>query len=276
MNKYFVIGNPIDHSLSPKLHNYWFKENNIDAIYEKKQIKETDIEQIILDIRKGKIEGINVTVPFKKSVIPFLDKIWVPEKTQSINTIYKEKTIKGSSKIIGTNTDITGFKHSLERIKYSVKGKTILILGAGGVTPSIIYALEEMKPSAIMLSNRTKEKAEDLKKLFPKLELLEWGNIKNFDMIINTTSLGLKKSDKIPINYDQIEAGKFFYDVIYNPKKTNFLLEAEKRGHQIENGKMMFIYQAQEAFRQFTISPDAYSGILPEINNKVLQLLDDD
>ena len=157
-----------------------------------------------------------------------------------------------------------------------MKGKTILILGAGGVTPSIIYALEEMKPSAIMLSNRTKEKAEDLKKLFPKLELLEWGNIKNFDMIINTTSLGLKKSDKIPINYDQIEAGKFFYDVIYNPKKTNFLLEAEKRGHQIENGKMMFIYQAQEAFRQFTISHDAYSGILPEINNKVLQLLDDD
>ena len=157
MNKYLVIGNPIDHSLSPKLHNHWFKENNIDALYEKKQIREADIKQIILDIRNGKIEGINVTVPFKKSVIPFLDKLEIPKKIQSVNTIYREKTIKGSNQIVGRNTDILGFKYSLARIKYSVKGKTVLILGAGGVTPSIIYALEEMKPSNIILSNRTKK-----------------------------------------------------------------------------------------------------------------------
>jgi len=276
MNKYLVIGNPIDHSLSPKLHNYWFRENNIDALYEKKQIKEADIKQIILDIRNGKIEGINVTVPFKKSVIPFLDKLEIPEKIQSVNTIYREKTIKGSNQIVGRNTDILGFKYSLERIKYNVKGKTVLILGAGGVTPSIIYALEKMKPSNIMLSNRTKKKAEDLKKLFPQIELIEWGDTKNFDMIINTTSLGLKENDKLPINYDKIGSGKFFYDVIYNPKKTNFLVEAEKRGHQIENGKMMFVYQAQEAFRLFTIKLDAGEGLLPSINKKVLQLLDND
>ena len=277
MKKYLVIGNPIDHSLSPRLHNYWFKENNIKAVYEKKQIKELDIEGIISDIRNGKIEGINVTVPFKKSVIPFLDKVKIPEKTQSVNTIYiKKNNITGSSKIVGENTDILGFKYSLEHIKYNVKGKKILILGAGGVTPSIIYALEKMEPSVIMLSNRTKEKAKDLIQLFPKIELVEWGEIKNFDMIINTTSLGLKQNDKLPINYDQIGSGKFFYDVIYNPKKTNFLLEAEKRGHQIENGKMMFVYQAQEAFRLFTIDSNMGSGILPSINKKVLQLLDND
>ena len=276
MKKYLVIGNPINHSLSPKLHNYWFKENNIEAVYEKKQLKEADIEEIISDIRNGKIEGINVTVPFKKSVIPFLDKLEIPEKIQSVNTIYREKTIKGSTKIVGRNTDILGFKYSLERIKYKVKGKTILILGAGGVTPSIIYALEEMEPSNIMLSNRTREKAENLKKLFPQIELVEWGDIKNFDMIINATSLGLKENDKLPINHAQIEPGKFFYDVIYNPKKTNFLFDAEKHGHQIENGKMMFIYQAQEAFRLFTIAPDVWSGLLPSINEKVLQLLEND
>ena len=100
MNKYLVIGNPIDHSLSPKLHNYWFRENNIDALYEKKQIREADIEQIILDIRNGKIEGINVTVPFKKSVIPFLDKLEIPEKIQSVNTIYREKTWSRGKKYI--------------------------------------------------------------------------------------------------------------------------------------------------------------------------------
>ena len=277
MKKYIVIGNPIDHSLSPRLHNYWFKENNINAVYEKKLAKETDIEEIISEMRNGKIEGINVTVPFKKSVIPFLDKIEIPEKTQSVNTIYTEKNdATGVNKIIGRNTDILGFKYSLEHIKYPIKGKKIFILGAGGVTPSIIYALEEMEPSIIMLSNRTKEKAENLKKLFPKLELVDWGSIKDFDMIINTTSLGLKENDKISINYDQIGSGKLFYDVIYNPKKTNFLLEAEKRGHQIENGKIMFVYQAQEAFRLWTIAPNLSSGLLPSVNKKVFQLLEND
>ncbi len=276
MKKYFVIGNPINHSLSPKLHNYWFKENNIDAVYEKKETQEVDLKEIILDIRNGKIDGINVTVPFKKSVIPFLDKLEIPEKTQSVNTIYREKTKKGSNKIVGKNTDILGFKNSLKQIDYNLKGKKILILGAGGVTPSIIYALEEMGPSSIMLSNRTKEKAENLKKLFPQIELVAWGKIKNFDMIINTTSLGLKESDKIPIDYNQIESKKFFYDVIYNPNKTNFLLEAEKNGHRIENGKMMFIYQAQEAFRLFTIDDNLLNGILPSIDKRVLQLLEND
>ena len=161
-------------------------------------------------------------------------------------------------------------------IKYNVKGKKIFILGAGGVTPSIIFTLEQMEASTIMLSNRTKEKAENLKKLFPQIEIVEWGDIKNFDMIINTTSLGLKENDKIPINYEKIGSEKFFYDVIYNPKKTNFLLDAEKRGHQIENGKMMFVYQAQESFRLWTIAPNQWVGLLPPVNKKVLQLLEND
>jgi len=279
MKKYLVIGNPIDHSLSPRLHNYWFKENNIDAVYEKKQVKENDIEGIISEMRNDKIDGINVTVPFKKSVIPLLDELDnLAKKTQSVNTIYKDK-----NKIIGTNTDILGFEYSLSsttflslKIKNEVKGKKILILGAGGVTSSIIFALEKMETSTIMLSNRTKEKAENLKKLFPQLELIKWGDVKNFDIIINATSLGLKESDKIPINYDQIGPGKLFYDVIYNPRKTNFLLEAEKRGHQIKNGKMMFVYQASEAFRRWTIAPNVWEGLIPSVNKKVLQLLEND
>ena len=271
MKKYLVIGNPIEHSLSPQLHNYWFKQNNIDAVYEKKQINESDIKGIIAQMRIGEIEGINVTVPFKKSVIPFLDEHEVSRKVPSVNTIYKKK-----DKIIGTNTDVHGFKLALLQTKYNFKGRKILILGAGGVAPSIIFALEQLEVAVIMLSNRTKEKAENLKKLFPQLELVKWGGIKDFDVIINATSLGLKESDKIPINYDQIDPGKFFYDVIYNPKKTNFLSEAEKRGHKIENGKMMFIYQAQEAFRLWTVAPNQRVGLLPKIDKKVLQLLEND
>ena len=265
MKKYLVIGNPIEHSLSPQLHNYWFKQNNIDAVYEKKQINESDIKGIIAQMRSGEIEGINVTVPFKKSVIPFLDDLEdLAKKTQSVNTIYKK-----NNKIIGANTDIKGFSFALEHIKYKVKGKKIFILGAGGVTPSIILALKEMNASTIMLSNRTKEKAESLKKVFPYLNLVKWGDIKDFDIIINATSLGLKENDKIQLNYDKTGSGKFFYDVIYRPQKTKFLAEAGKRGNQIENGKMMFIYQAQLAF-------EIWTGILPPVNKKVIELLEND
>jgi len=91
MKKYLVIGNPVEHSLSPQLHNYWIKENNIDAVYDKRQLNESDIKGIIAEVKNGKINGLNVTVPFKKSVIPFLEKL-SPEanETQSVNTIYKE------------------------------------------------------------------------------------------------------------------------------------------------------------------------------------------
>ena len=131
MKKYFVIGNPIEHSLSPKLHNHWFKENNINALYDKKQVNETDIERIISEVKTGKIDGINVTVPFKKSVIPFLDKLtFLAEKTQSVNTIFKKK-----NKVIGDNTDVGGFERSLKHINYDVKNKKVFILGAGGVVP---------------------------------------------------------------------------------------------------------------------------------------------
>ena len=265
MKKYLVIGNPIEHSLSPKLHNYWIKENNLDAIYEKKQINEIDIKDIINKVKNNEINGVNVTLPFKKSVISFLDELGdFAKKTYSVNTIYKN-----NNKIVGENTDVVGFKNAIEHSKYTVKGKKIFILGAGGVTSSIIHALNQMKASTIMLSNRTKEKAESLKKIYPNLELVNWGNMQNFDMIINTTSLGLKKNDKIDINYDEIGNGKFFYDLIYNPKKTNFLLEAQKRGNKIENGKMMFIYQAQASFKMWT-------GISPQINEKVIKLLAND
>ena len=137
MKKYLVIGNPIEHSLSPKLHNYWIKKNNIDAVYNKKKINEDDIKDIITEVKNGKIDGINVTIPFKKSVIPFLDKLTpVADEAQSVNTIYKE-----NNEVIGHNTDTGGFELALRRINYDVKNKKIFILGAGGVVPSISPSL---------------------------------------------------------------------------------------------------------------------------------------
>tara|TARA_B100000965_G_scaffold403538_1_gene431850 strand:+ start:137 stop:931 length:795 start_codon:yes stop_codon:yes gene_type:complete len=264
MKKYLVIGNPIEHSLSPKLHNYWIKKNNIDAIYDKRQVNEEDIKYLISDIKNEKIRGINVTVPFKKTTIPFLDKL-SPEanESQSVNTIYSQ-----AGKAIGHNTDISGFELGVKYCKYDVKNKTVFILGAGGVVSSIIIALKKMGAAKIIISNRTKSKAEDLKNVFKELEIINWGETPKFDMIINATSIGLKNEDGIKLDYSQIEPNKFFYDVIYNPRETIFLKRAKLFGNKTENGKMMFIYQAHQAF---TI----WHKLMPEIDEKTINLLDE-
>ena len=220
---FLVIGNPIDHSLSPKLHNYWIKKYKIDAVYEKKLLNNNEIEGLILNIRDEKIHGLNVTVPFKKMIIPFLDDLSEEAKiSQSVNTIYKK-----NNRII-YNTDIEGFKLSLEKTEQVTKNKKALILGAGGVVPSIIIALKKMQIGRICLSNRTESKAIELQKNFPRIEIIKWGDTLDFDIIINATSIGLKEEDEININYQQISKDKFFYDVIYNPPETNFLKNAKK------------------------------------------------
>ncbi|MDA8801632.1 shikimate dehydrogenase [Candidatus Pelagibacter bacterium] len=260
---FLVIGNPIDHSLSPKLHNYWIKKYKINASYEKKLLDNREIEDLIFNVRKEKIHGLNVTVPFKKVIIPFLDELSEEaEISQSVNTIYKR-----DNKIIGDNTDIEGFKLSLEKTEQEIKNKKALILGAGGVVPSIIIALKKMQIKKIYLSNRTELKAKELKENFPEIELIKWGETLDFDIIINATSIGLKEEDEININYQQISKDKFFYDVIYNPAETNFLKNAKKYGGITKNGKMMFIYQAQKAFF-------IWHKIVPEVDNETINLLD--
>ena len=264
MKKYFVIGNPIDHSLSPKLHNHWFKENKIDATYDKKKIDENDLKTVFSEFKEKKINGINVTVPFKKSVIPYLDGL-SPEadQTQSVNTI-----ILNNNNLVGHNTDIFGFAKAIKNLNFNFRDKKVLILGAGGVVSSIIFALNKMSVSKIIVSNRTRKKAEDLKSRFHNLEILDWGDIINFDVIINATSLGLNK-ESINLDFSKFGDNKLFYDVIYNPVETNFLKEGKKLGNKTENGKLMFVYQAFEAFK-------LWHGIEPSINNETLEILSND
>ncbi len=263
MKKYLVIGNPIEHSLSPKLHNYWLKENNINAIYDKKKLGENELKNIISEVKEEKINGINVTVPFKKSVIPFLDELSPEAKdTQSVNTIYLQ-----NGNTIGHNTDIAGFELAIKYAKYDISNKKIFVLGAGGVAPSIIYSLKKMKVSKITLSNRTKEKAQSLQDLFKDIEIIDWGQKIDFDMIINATSIGLKNEDSLDFDYSANGPDKFFYDVIYNPRETIFLKRAKLFGNRTENGKMMFVYQAHQAF---TI----WNKVMPEIDDKVLNLVE--
>ena len=195
-------------------------------------------------------------------IIPYLDILSGNAlRTQSVNTI----CMKGG-KLIGYNTDIDGFEISIKKLNYDVKDKTVIILGAGGVVPSIVYALKKMNASKIILSNRTREKAEALKNIFKDLNVLDWGEIVDFDMIINATSLGLKENDKFGTDFKSGGKNKLFYDVIYDPCETEFSDAARITGNNYENGLNMFLFQAQKAF-------NIWHHIDPIINDDLIKFL---
>jgi shikimate dehydrogenase len=248
----------------------------IDSVYEKRRVEEKDLKKIIEEIREDKIVGVNVTVPFKKLIIPFLDKLdSTAEETQSVNTIFKI-----NKKIFGYNTDSTGFWDTIKKLYPQsedtfvrpLKNKRIFILGAGGVTSSIISALKLQGANNIILSNRTKERANKLKELFPELEILDWGKKPSTcNIVINTTSIGLTKDEEVKVDFSDYDKNFhknfLFYDLIYNPKETVFLKKARLRGNKTMNGKMMFLNQAKYAFNIWT-------NIVPEIDDEVIKLLD--
>ena len=262
MKKFLVIGNPIDHSLSPKLHNFWIKKNNLDAIYGKLEVFKSDLTELCENLKQNRIDGLNVTVPFKKDIIPHINILSGHAlRTKSVNTISVE-----NGNLIGHNTDIDGFELSIKKLNYDLTNKSVIILGAGGVVPSIIYSLKRMKTSKIFVSNRTKKKAEELKDLSSDLQIINWGELVNFDMIINATSLGLNKQDEFDQNFSQFGKNKFFYDVIYDPYKTNFFHVGNEKSNVYENGLNMFLYQAQKAF-------NIWHNIEPDINEEVIEFL---
>tara|TARA_B100002052_G_scaffold293001_1_gene315462 strand:+ start:132 stop:977 length:846 start_codon:yes stop_codon:yes gene_type:complete len=281
MHNYFVIGNPIDHSLSPLVHNYWFRKYKINSTYEKKKLEENDLNNFIIEMRtNNSINGANVTVPFKNKIIPFLDKLTdISKKTLSVNTIYKE-----NGKLIGNNTDAPAFYNTLLSNKSLTPRNEfkILIIGAGGVAPSILWAAKKLTSTSgeIYITNRTKQKAISLlreidQQRIPqdtserKINILDWGEIPDVNLVINTTSVGLIKEERLSLDFKKFSNNKniLFYDLIYNPKETSFLNDANKRGNKIMNGRMMFLLQAADAFYQWTKKN-------VEINDEVIKLLD--
>ena len=265
MNKsYFIIGNPVEHSLSPKIHNFWFKENNINSVYEKETLTEDKLEVFVQKIRKGDINGANITVPFKQKIIPYLDELTdLSKKTQSVNTLFKKDNL-----VVGDNTDVYGFSQSILNQNINLQNKKALILGAGGVAPSLITALEDLSIGQIYIKNRTFEKLLKLKASFERIIPLKQDEENEYDIVINATSVGLKKDDKVNFSFDNLKNKVIFYDTIYNPPMTNLLKVAKEKNHTIINGKSMLFLQAQKAFQIWT-------GINPKINEKFLKYLND-
>ena len=268
--KFAIIGSPVSHSLSPIMHNYWFKKYNIDAEYELLDIDKSEIQNVIDKIKNKEIKGINVTLPYKKSVIPFLSKtINDANETHSVNTVMLDE----KNNLIGENTDVFGFQAAyLKSIpNQEKKNKKVLVLGAGGVAPSIILALLKSKIHNIALSNRTYEKSLFLKKNFKNLNIIKWNDfskeVNKFDIIINATSLGLNSSNEFDSDFSNFNKNMVYIDTIYNPAETKMIKYFKSNKIRTHNGLNMLIYQGQKSFY-------LWNKINPEVDDELLKLLE--
>ena len=264
--KFGIIGKPIKHSLSPVLHKYWFDKYGIDASYSIIEADEKDLNNIIKKIRNRELAGVNVTLPFKQKIVNQTDKIINDaELTGSVNTILLD-----NDKIIGENTDVFGIQAAYLKEIDNCASKSTLVIGAGGVSPSIILSLQKSGVKNISITNRTNEKCIFLKKKFIFLKILPWENIKNeiknFDIIINATSLGLKDGEDFNFNFLNTKNEVIYIDTIYNPLETKTFKFLKKEGKKVFNGLDMFIYQGQKSFY-------LWNKINPEIDNGVIELL---
>tara|TARA_B100000886_G_scaffold285742_1_gene210236 strand:- start:2070 stop:2891 length:822 start_codon:yes stop_codon:yes gene_type:complete len=265
--KFGIIGDPIKHSLSPVLHNYWFKKYQIDANYSIIETKEPDLPDVINKIKRGDLIGINITLPYKQKIVPHLDVlINDAEITSSVNTIYLDE----NGTIVGENTDVFGLQAAYLKEVNDISKKNVLIIGAGGVSPSVILSLKKSGVKEISIINRTKEKCIFLKKKFPNLKIKDWNNlekeISNYDIIINATSLGLKHGKDFSFNFEPTRKNLIFIDTIYNPLETKTLKFLKEKDLKVFNGLDMFIYQGQKAFY-------LWNKINPEIDQKLIDIL---
>ena len=265
MKKIYVVGNPVEHSKSPEIHNHWLKKYNQDYKYEKLKLSLDNkifVEQkldLIKKIRDGEIKGMNITVPFKTKFIDALDEIDESAKlAKAVNTIYKK-----GEKIIGTNTDGIGFCTSLKEDFNFVVPSCIGILGSGGAAFGILSELIKYEPHIIEIWNRTHSNAKKLvfnfagisKKTHWKINELSRGVHSCIELFINTSYLGMKEDHKLDENFLGLMSRQgFVYDINYNQEFTIFNQMANYRGIDPQknvNGKHMLIRQAAESFKKW-------------------------
>jgi len=265
--KFGIIGNPIKHSLSPVLHKYWFKKYNINADYEIIELSDKELPEIVNKIKNGDYTGINVTLPFKQKIINHIDKVVNDaELAGSVNTVL----LNNDKTVIGENTDVYGLQAAYLKEIDNNLNKKALVIGAGGVSPSVILSIKKSGIKNISVTNRTEEKCIFLKKKFNFLNIIPWLNfkseIKHFDIIINATSLGLKNGDDFNFDFANTKNEAVYIDTIYNPLETKTYKYLREEGRQVFNGLDMFIYQGQKSFY-------LWNKINPEIDDELVELL---
>lgn len=260
-----IFGNPVKHSLSPIMQNAWLISNKLDFIYLAFAVKSEDLKQAIQSIRFFNMAGANITVPYKNDVVKFMDSIdKTAEKIGSINTI-----VNKNGKLIGCNTDGDGLVADLKSKKINLQNKTVLVVGAGGASKAVLYALNKLKVKKIYITSRTYGTAEVVshayKNIIPlKINEIEDNLLLEADCIINSSTCGMKNNDKMPFHIKRYKKDVVLYDLIYN-KETPFKKFAVKNKLKYFSGEGMLIYQGAIAFEKWT-------GIKPDTKNTFVLL----
>ena len=261
-----VIGDPILHSKSPILHRFWLNQNNINGHYIPLKVSKIDLELVLKTLPKMGFSGVNVTVPHKESVLKIANEI-----TQSASQIGSANTLTflpcGGFK--ADNTDGYGFLKNLEENEptWDSSNAKVLIIGAGGASRAVISALLNSGVSKIVITNRTYERANELKEYFDrKIDVIKWNEKEQFlreiNTLVNTTTLGMLGYTNLNLSLSSINKGTIVLDLVYNPIKTTLLQNAEKQGCKIIDGLGMLLHQAIPGFKE-------WFGVEPKITNEI-------
>lgn len=246
-----LLGFPLTHSFSPQIHNYVFKKSKINAVYLCFEVKQEDFKGVVGSLTNLGVEGFNVTIPYKEKIISCLDEV-----SQEADVIGAVNTVKcENGKLVGYNTDGAGFILSLKQYNFSPQSKNVLILGAGGAAKAVGVYLAKEKAKLISIYDLECRRANDLGvriKSTYKSEVVVLENkenicLKNVDLIVNATGVGLQVNDQAVISLEKAAKKTLVYDLIYNPTVPVFLKEAKKFKLKAINGLAMLVYQALKA-----------------------------
>jgi shikimate dehydrogenase len=258
MIKAAVIGDPISHSLSPKIHNFFLKKYGIYGSYEAIRIEKERFEAGIEELVSQGFSGFNVTLPHKETMYKLCDhKSKSAELTGAVNTVF----ITADKKLFGHNSDVDGFLNNLKNKQpdFDLKGKTAFVIGAGGAARAIVYGLIKSGVKKLYITNRNSDKALKLISDFKlrlencdKIEFLEMAEFSKklgtCDLLVNSTSLGMMGQEKLAIDLSHLNESAIVYDIVYKPLMTDLLTSSHKRGNKIVTGIGMLIQQALIGF----------------------------
>ena len=252
-----IFGNPVSHSLSPVMHNDWFAKYKMNCLYVAFDVLPKNLKKAVEAIRVLNVLGVNITVPHKVEVMKYIDTVDVAAKAiGSVNTI-----VNKNGKLYGYNTDWQGFITDLKFKKVDLKNKSVLVVGAGGAAKAILYALTKLRVKKIFLTSRTFDKAKLVAKKYKKISVIDINKIsanflENIDCLVNCSTCGMRKEDKLPFSIKDFNKKIVFYDIIYN-KETPFKKFAAKNKIKYFSGEGMLIYQGAVSFEKWTnVFPD--------------------
>jgi len=244
-----VIGWPIAHSLSPRIHGHWLRRYGIDGAYEAVAVQPEELEAAITRFRAEGWRGFNVTVPHKETIIPLLDRLDpVAARIGAVNTVVRLE----DGRFEGRNSDAPGFIASLYAEQVIESGKPAVLLGAGGAARAILAALSDFGFSPIRIANRNRQRAETLAAQFPAI-VHDWQDraamLDGAALLVNATSLGMQGQPPLDIALDHLPGDAIVTDIVYRPLETSLLAAARARGNPVVDGLGMLLHQAVEGFR---------------------------